>query len=476
MAKKKTINVPLNRVEGDLEIRVELTDDLVSDSWAAGVMYRGFEQIMIGRGALDGLVITPRICGICTTSHLAAAAKALDMIGLASPPPDAIRVRNLALMTEHLMSDIRHGFMMYAADFVNPAYKDQSLFEEAVRRYEPFRGETVVEVVRETKKILGIIAIVGGQWPHSSYMVPGGIASVPSGGDLLQGRLLLRQYRKWYEQRILGCPLERFREVKSQADLENWLEENENHKNSDLGFYIRFARSIGLDRIGGGHDNFITYGSLVLPEDSLVSCPEGSACLLPGGFARGTEVGPMDHNQVAEYVTYSWFEDYQGSKHPFEGLTKPYASGDEGLKYSWAKAPRYNDLPAETGPLAEAIIGKNPLVTDLYNKNGSSAFLRELARLIRPAKLIPAMEIWLSENNPGRNILFHARGYRHRGGVRPDPRHPGRPGPLGAGQGRPDRTLPDHHSHGLARLPPGRGGGAGPHGGSGHRRQDQGSR
>ena len=86
---KKTINVPLNRVEGDLEIRVELDGGLVSDAWSSGTMFRGFENILTGRGALDGLVITPRICGICGTAHLTAASKALDAISGVEPPGPA---------------------------------------------------------------------------------------------------------------------------------------------------------------------------------------------------------------------------------------------------------------------------------------------------------------------------------------------------------------------------------------------------
>ena len=100
---------------------------------------------------------------------------------------------------------------------------------------------------------------------------------------------------------------------------------------------------------------------------------------------------------MAEHVGYSWFEDYEGGRHPFEGETRPYATGGEGKKYSWAKAPRYDGLPAETGPLAEMIIAGNPLFTDLVDRNGPNVFTRQLARLVRSAQLIPAMEIWLSE-------------------------------------------------------------------------------
>ncbi len=397
MSEKIKMSVPLNRVEGDLEIRVEIDGGIVSDAWSSGTMFRGFENTLVGRGPLDGLVITPRVCGICGTAHLTAAALALDMISGAEAPPGAVKVRNLALMTETLQSDIRHGLLMFAADFANPAYKECSLFREAVRRYEPFKGETVIEVIKETKKVIEIIAILGGQWPHSSYMVPGGIASMPSTGDLLQCRHFLRRYRNWYEKQVLGCSLERWLEVKSCSDLDMWLEEKDSHREGDLGFYIRFAREIGLDKIGQGHGNFISYGSLPLPKHTEICGPREGGCLVPAGFAKGTEVIPFEQERVTEHVAHSWFEDYDGGKHPFDGETRPYASGQESKKYSWAKAPRYDGFPAETGPLAEMIIAEHPLFADLVGRDGPSVFARELARLVRPAQTIPAMEVWLSE-------------------------------------------------------------------------------
>ncbi|MEW5721575.1 MAG: nickel-dependent hydrogenase large subunit [Thermodesulfobacteriota bacterium] len=377
-------------------------------------MFRGFENIMAGRGPLDGLVITPRVCGICTTSHLTAACRALDMITGARPTPDALRLRNLALLTEHIQSDMRHGFLMFAVDFANPAYQDNPLYEEAVRRYEPFRGETVIEVIRETKKVLGIVAVIGGQWPHSSYMVPGGVTSVPGPGDLLQCQLLLRQYRHWYERRILGSSLERWLEVRGKDDLGRWLEEDSRHENSDLGFFIRFALSAGLDQVGRGHGHFISYGSCEQPEGSEVACHPGQGRLVPHGFAKGGEVEAFDQVRIAEHVTYSWYQDYEGGRHPSDGLTRPYATGREGRKYSWAKAPRYDDHPAETGPLAEMIVAGNPLFTDLIRREGPSVFVRQLARLLRPITLIPAMETWIRETTPD-GVFYNSPGEIYEG-------------------------------------------------------------
>ena len=75
---RRSLTLTINRVEGDLEVSVDFSNHQVVKAQVASTMFRGFEQMMSGRGLLDGLVITPRICGICSTSHLYAAALALD--------------------------------------------------------------------------------------------------------------------------------------------------------------------------------------------------------------------------------------------------------------------------------------------------------------------------------------------------------------------------------------------------------------
>jgi hydrogenase large subunit len=395
---KVMLRVPLNRVEGDLEIKVEIDDGVVTDAWSSGMMYRGFENLLVGRGPLDGLVLTPRICGICSTAHLTAAALALDMISGSILPPDAIRLRNVTLMVEQIQSDIRHAFLMFCADFANPSYKSQALYEEAVRRFEPFRGETVLETIRETKKLIEIIAIIGGQWPHSSFIVPGGVTSTPGLSGLLQCRYLLDHFKAWYERRVLGCSIERFREIQTASDLDEWLEESPLHRASDLGFFIRISRELGLDRIGRGHGNFLSFGGLNLPVGTQVRALKDGDRLIASGFVRGDEASELKQDQISECVSHSWFVDYGSGRHPFQGETQPYATGREGKKYSWAKAPRYEGLPAETGPLAEAVVSGNPLFLDLIGRcAGASAYVRELARLVRPVELLPAMQGWLSE-------------------------------------------------------------------------------
>ncbi|MGD9290804.1 MAG: nickel-dependent hydrogenase large subunit [Desulfobacterales bacterium] len=415
MVKQKIKVYPLNRVEGDLEIQIEFEGNAVSEAYSAGTMYRGFENLMLGRAPLDGLVITPRICGICSTSHLKAAAQALDQFFDVRVPDNAKRVRNITLMVEHLQNDVRHAFVMFAADFTNPVHAGHPLYGEGVRRYAPLKGDTTLQAIQETQKIIAIIAILGGQWPHSSFMVPGGVVCMPSANDVTQCLFLLKNFRKWFESRVLGCSLERWREVTSKADLYAWLDEAASHAASDLGFYIRFAASAGLAKLGKGHGNFISGGGLDLPEATSVKSLGDNGQLLPSGFVRNLDPEQFDQTKVTEEVAHSWFDDYKGGRHPFNGVTKPNTKDHESGKYSWAKAPRYDGLPAETGPLAEMVVACHPLFVDLIQQDGPSVFTRQLARLVRPALLIPVLEQWLRETAACKENFYRDYGKKQNG-------------------------------------------------------------
>ena len=155
MSSRKKVIIPLNRVEGDLKIHLEYDGNTIYDAFSAGTMYRGFENIMKERGPLDGLVITPRICGICSNSHLSAAAKALDMISHAVVPDNATRVRNITLIAEQLQNDVRHHILQFMVDSVGPAYESSALFEESVFRYTPMKGNSIIEAIKNTKKSPG---------------------------------------------------------------------------------------------------------------------------------------------------------------------------------------------------------------------------------------------------------------------------------------------------------------------------------
>ena len=81
---KRLLVGPFNRVEGDLEVTLDIADGRVRAAHVNAPMYRGFEQILQGKAPHDALVYVPRICGICSVSQSVAAAHALaDLAGVA---------------------------------------------------------------------------------------------------------------------------------------------------------------------------------------------------------------------------------------------------------------------------------------------------------------------------------------------------------------------------------------------------------
>jgi hydrogenase large subunit len=116
---------------------------------------------------------------------------------------------------------------------------------------------------------------------------------------------------------------------------------------------------------GAGVGNYLSYGDY--PIDTT---GDPARLWLPRGVIVNRDlsrVHPMDHKQITESVTHSWYEYGDGdgkAKHPWDGETNPKYTGpkppyeflETEKKYSWLKAPRYNGLPMEVGPLSRMLV------------------------------------------------------------------------------------------------------------------------
>jgi hydrogenase large subunit len=161
--------------------------------------------------------------------------------------------------------------------------------------------------------------------------------------------------------------------------------------------------------IGGGVRNYLAVPDL--PLDSA-----GSEYDLPGGYILDgdlsrvrpfkTSADPEFRQAVAEDVTHSYYAG-KGRLHPWKGETVPEVTEwDADKKYSWVKAPRFQNRPAQVGPLAQVLIGYaqgHPLtrkwtdaalqtVSSVANRKVTindmhSTMGRHLARAIRAAML-----------------------------------------------------------------------------------------
>ena len=407
---------PLGRVEGDLDVRVKITDGVVTEAWTEAAMFRGFEMILKGKDPQAGLIVTPRICGICGGSHLYKSAYALDTAWATHVPQNATMVRNIAQACESLQSNPRYFYAIFAIDLVNKNYANAKGYDEAVRRFSPFVGTSYEPGVSLSAKPVEVYAIFGGQWPHSSFMVPGGVMCGPTLSDVTRSIAILDYWKdEWLEKHWLGCSIDRWLENKTWEDVLAWMDENESQHNSDCAFFLRYAMEIGLDKYGEGVGNYIATGTFFEPslyENPTVEGRNDALINRAGVYAKG-DYFDFDHMNVKEDTSHSFFKDY-GLLHPWEGRTEPLTpeEGKKKDKYSWAKSPRYEVpehgyIPLEAGPLARQVIAGrenapdhadyDPLIMDCMDKLGPSIMVRQLARMHETPKLFKLAKKWLSE-------------------------------------------------------------------------------
>lgn len=136
--------------------------------------------------------------------------------------------------------------------------------------------------------------------------------------------------------------------------------------------------------IGAGYGNFISYGMFPAPIT-------GERAFTPGVVVNRGAVEPLDESVITEEIHYSWYQDEQERRSPADGRT--IARQDKPEAYSWVKAPRYQGLPVESGPLARGFINGD-------YRRGVSVMDRLVARAYETRKICQLAQGWLQEIVP----------------------------------------------------------------------------
>lgn len=110
---------PVTRIEGHAKISLYLNEKGEVDNAKFHVdEFRGFEKFCEGRMYTEMPTITPRICGICPTSHTLASVKACEMIQGIQPTYTANLLRRLMHIGQNLSSHALSFFHLSSPDFL----------------------------------------------------------------------------------------------------------------------------------------------------------------------------------------------------------------------------------------------------------------------------------------------------------------------------------------------------------------------
>ena len=371
---------PLTRIEGHLRVEVEVEKGKVKDVRSCGTLFRGLEMILKGRDPRDVQHFTQRTCGVCTYTHALASTRALeDAIFNASHkdiPANATYIRNLVLGQLFLHDHIVHFYHLHALDWVDVtsalqadpskaaslansissrptkaedlrAVQDKLKAFVASGQLGPFTNAYFLgghpayylepeanlvatahylEALRVQVEAARGMAVFGGKNPHPQFLVAGGVTCY----DALTPERI-KEFEEIYKKTAAFV-----RDVYIPDLL------------LVAGAYKDWAG------IGGTHD-FMTMGDF--PKAGGERKLE-SRWLKPGIIYNRdlAHVQDFDPTKISEHIRHSWY-DGDKADNPYDEKTEPKFThmGDKD-RYSWLKAPRYDEHSTETGPLACVLV------------------------------------------------------------------------------------------------------------------------
>ncbi|MGW8227386.1 MAG: nickel-dependent hydrogenase large subunit [Gammaproteobacteria bacterium] len=385
MAKRIVVD-PMTRIEGHLRVDCEVDGGKVVKAWSSGQMWRGIELILEGRDPRDAWIITQRICGVCTTVHAVASVRAVENALKMEVPLNAQYIRNMIITAHGIHDHIVHFYQLSALDWVDIVSALQADPAKAAQIAQslsdwPLNNITVFKEVQAKLQSfvntgqLGVFA--SGYWGHPAMKLPPEI-NLMAVAHYFQALDYQRTANKIVS--VLGSKTPHIQNLAvggvanpinldSQSTLT--MERLAYIKSiiDELDGFVRKVYMVDVAAIGALYADWTQYGSGVTNYLSVPDLPldtKGTQFELPGGYIQNADLGTFQpissyqdaffENGVKESVKHAWYQGGKGALHPYDGETIPqYTDFQDDGKYSWVKAPTFNDKRAQVGPLANVL-------------------------------------------------------------------------------------------------------------------------
>ena len=318
----------IEKIEGEATLDFNFKDEKIEFVDIKFNSTRGIENILKGKNALDALVINPRVCGICGHAHLIATVKALencyDDLKISKK---AEIIRELTLNFELIHNHFKWFYL--------------TLFPLFGFKQEVLKASYASQIMGKA------IATFGGQYPHTSYAVVGGVVCEVTSMDIVKINSYIDETIKFFERNVIDVDVEKFilcdnveMALKSKGDLAKILQ-------------IIYEKE--WVELGKSYDRFIVFGK--------------------NSYFKS---GKSHKTRISKNLPYEYVKEEQN-------------------KSSFAKNVSFKDKYYEVGPLSRAMLKRIPLIKDAHRRYGDSILSRILARVCEIAQLLNHSKSLLKE-------------------------------------------------------------------------------
>lgn len=383
---------PITRIEGHLRIDVEVEGGKVSNSWSSAQAFRGIETIMRGKDPRSAWAMTQRFCGVCTTTHALCSIRTVEDALNVPVPVNALMLRNLVMTMQSLQDHIVHFYHLTALDWVDivsalsadPAKAGKiaeslvayspigkawptnsfNTMKNAKDRLAAFVGTKnlgiygsgywghkdmrltpeinllafahYLEALEYQRKIAEAVAIIGSKNPHIQNLTVGGVSTAINFDSMA------------------ALNMERVQWIKKLLD--------------ETADFVRCVYIPDVIAIAGAYKDWFDLGKCSPNYIAVPDVPMNTELTefgMKGGIIFGDKFREIKtwkddalRKGITENTTHAWYKNPQDTLHPYDGEQIPaYTDWQENGKYSWAKAPRFEDNVTQTGPIAQVLAG-----------------------------------------------------------------------------------------------------------------------
>lgn len=399
MATERVVIDPITRIEGHLRIELEAEGGSIKKAWSETTQFRGIETIVQGRDPRDVWAFVQRICGVCTTVHAIASIAAVENAVGSYPPEQARLIRDIIQGSQEVQDHVIHFYHLQALDWVNVANAAKGDPAKAVAFAHAigstWKGNTVERFTQVRNTIQGILdsgqlsIFTGGYWDHPDYRLPAeaDLMAVSHYLDALEFQRSMIRIQTVFGGKNphpnflvggMACSIdpdspESINQVQTDR-VADWIAESLEFVRDC--YYPDVVAIAGVYKdyfdIGAAQPNFLAVGLAGAtfagdPADTRTSSP--FYAVKPGVILDGdlATVHPFDPAKISEYVSSAWYSYAAGDKvglTPDKGETTvkytgpkpPYTWLADNEKYTWSKAPRYDDKVVQVGPVARVVM------------------------------------------------------------------------------------------------------------------------
>jgi hydrogenase large subunit len=331
---------------------------------------------------------------VCTTVHAIASVRAVENALDLPIPLNAQYIRNLLLIAHAMHDHIVHFYHLSALDWVDvvSALKGDparaSALGNSLSPWPRNSKEELAAVKARLQKFVGegrLGIFANGYWGHPAMHLPPDVNLLA-----VSHYLQALEYQRLANQIVatLGSKTPNIQNlavggVANAINLDNQTTLNMEKliRIKDLFEQVtQFVQQVYVPdvcAVAGLYPEWFGYGGGIknyLAAPDLPLDIRGTMFDLPGGIIMDGKLGGIapltsQHDQrvldgVTEHNAHSYYKG-RANLPPWKGETDPeYTGWQADGKYSWVKAPRFEDKPMQVGPLAQVLVGlaiKHPL-------------------------------------------------------------------------------------------------------------------